>query len=292
MGQMLSHMSLPLGRGLQNSGLDGGWLRACRALVAGFFLALASVFWAPAQAQLQLTPLDFKRVNALSGNTVAWAVLRKSVAIGLNDAGLTKIASQSDSVDTIATILALEDPDNRLVSVLSGAARGGLMSASDATFAATMGLDGGRPKGIACLVYGQSPEERVLLADLVKLSQDERNNCSAHYSRIRDYWMNSIAAFLRRQEEAEGTLIDVELGPASGSLASARSVLIAGETIHEVAYFLRRTTRFSRPLLMRGTSCGAPDIKVDNASGQLVVCYELLTELVTHIGRSIEQSAQ
>lgn len=249
--------------------------------------ALVLVPTFPGQAQTQLTPVDFARVNALSGNTVAWAVLRKAVQLGLTEAGLSDIAGRSDSVDTVATILALEDPEGRLVPILSGAARGGLMAASNTALVASLGLDGGRPRGIACLIYGKAPEERKLLAELVALSEAGRADCARHYGRIRDYWLAAVADFLRPPSARNETPVEVELGPASGTLASARSVLIAGETVHEIAYFLRRLVRYPRPLVLRGTSCGAPAVDIDAVNGQLVVCYELLAELVTPIAASI-----
>jgi len=258
-------------------------------------VALLAATPGAAQAQTQLTPVDFKRVNALSGNTVAWAVLRKAVAFGLAEAGLGEIASQSDSVDTVATILALEDPEGRLISILSGAARGGQMAAAKPQLVASLGLDGTRPKGIACLIYGNAPQERVLLAELVALSTEVRTSCARHYGRIRDYWLAAVADFLRppgAQEGVEDVAIEVDMGPASGPLASARSVLIASETVHEIAYFLRRAVRYPKPLVLRGTSCGIPVVEIDPAKSQLVVCYELLAELVPPIAASIGAQAQ
>lgn len=265
--------------------------RAGLVLCAALAISVLSVA-TPVFAQTQLTPADFKRVNALSGNTVAWAVLRKAVALGLDEAGLTEIAGQPDSVDTIATIIALEDPQGRLVPILSGAARGGLMSVANPDLVSSLGLDGSRPKGIACLVYGRDPEARTLLANLVALSASERQACAAHYARIRDHWMAAVEKFLQNPAEQNPSLVEVELDPASGMLASARSVLIAGETVHEVGYFLRRHARFARPLTLRGTTCGAPRVDIDPANGHLIVCYDLLAELVTQIGRTIGEQAR
>ncbi|VAW12931.1 hypothetical protein MNBD_ALPHA09-3 [hydrothermal vent metagenome] len=278
----------------KNTGKKGRftpWLGrlAGRAFVAAT-MAMASM--SPGAAQTQLTPTDFARVNALSGNTVAWAVLRKAVELGLAEAGLADIASRSDSVDTVAAILALEDPEGRLVPILSGAARGGQMAASNAALVASLGLDGDRPRGLACLVYGKAPQDRELLAELVALSSAGRANCARHYGRIRDYWLAAVTGFLRAPSAREDALVDVELDPASGTLASARSILIAGETVHEIVYFLRRAVRYPRPLVMRGTSCGVPMVGIDPDSGQLVVCYELLAELVPPIAASIGNQAR
>lgn len=267
----------------------------CRRIRAGaiaFVLAFLTAIPLPATAQTQLTPVDFKRVNALSGNTVAWAVLRKAVAWGLTEAGLGEIASKSDSVDTVAMILALEDPEGRLVSVLSGAARGGQMAASNAQLVASLGLDGTRPRGMACLIYGKAPQDRELLAELLSLSVDARANCARHYGRIRDYWLTAVADFLRLPASQNDAPVDVDMGPAPGVLASARSVLIASETVHEIAYFLRRSVRYPQPLLLKGANCGAPVVGIDPANGQLLVCYELLAELVPPIAASIGAQAQ
>ncbi len=266
--------------------------RQIRTGAGAFALAFLMAIPLTATAQTQLTPVDFKRVNALSGNTVAWAVLRKAVAWGLTEAGLGEIASQSDSVDTVATILALEDPEGRLVSVLSGAARGGQMAASNAKLVASLGLDGTRPRGMACLIYGNAPQERELLAELLSLSTEGRANCARHYERIRDYWLTAVADFLRLPTSQEDAPVDVDMGPASGVLASARSVLIASETVHEIAYFLRRSVRYPQPLLLKGAICGSPTVEIDPANGQLKVCYELLAELVPPIAASIGEQAQ
>ena len=256
------------------------------------FLALLVLGSAPGHSQTTLTPGDLKRVNALSGNTIAWAVLRKAVKLGLTDAGLTEIANQNDSVDTISTILALEDPEARLSPILAGAARGGIMAAANSDLVASLGLDGSRPKGMGCLIFGHSPQERSLFADLMKMSEAERTNCASHYGRIRDYWLQAVAKFLRPPDAIDEAMVDVRLGPASGTLASARSILIAGETVHEVAYFLRRTTRFARPLILEGASCGTPVVDIDQNSGQLVLCYELLAELVNPIAASVGGQTQ
>lgn len=251
-------------------------------------LAIAVVaFISPcADAQTNLTPADLKRVNALSGNTFAWAVLRKSIAMALESAGEAELAARADSVDTIAAILALEDPENRLMPVLSGASRGGLMAADRAELVGSIGLDSGRALGLACLVYGQAPVERELLANLVQLAASDRGACAQHYTRIRDHWLEAAAAIRIAPGDVQSD-VSVEYGPASGSLASARSVIIAGETVDEVGFFLSRTIRFASPVRLAGTSCGKTEVEIDAAGGQVTFCYELLGELVESIGRSI-----
>lgn len=260
---------------------------ALQRVICCLLMSCALLMPLPAKAQGQLGPADLKRVNALSANTAAWAVLRRAVAIALADAGLSDIATNTDNVDTIATVFALEDPEGRMVPVLSGAARGGIMAAARPDLTVAIGLDGARPRGLACLIFGQAPQERTLLADLVELSSQEREACASHYERIRDYWLEAAGAILRPDGAGEDTSIGLDLAPAGGPLASARSVLIAGETVNEVGYFLSRRVRFAQPLLLSGSACGGARVDVDPSSGRLILCYELFAELAQSIGQSL-----
>jgi hypothetical protein len=249
-------------------------------------IALGLLASPSANSQGLLAPAELKKVNALSGNTFAWAVLRKAVAMALAEAGKTDLAADSDSVDTIATVIALEVPDGRLAPVLSGAARGGLMATARPDLLANIGLDGGRATAVGCLVFGQSPAERTLLADLIGLDVAERAACAEHFGRIRAYWLDAAAAIRLNEGDAESN-VEVLYTPASGVLASARSVIIAGETVDEVGYFLRRFVRFPRPVVIAGASCDAPRVEFDAAGGQLRFCYELFGEIAESISQSV-----
>lgn len=266
--------------------------RAPRRSAAGA-LALAvacAVMLSPAGASAQLGAGDLQRAHALTANSAGWVALRGAIREVAIAAGVVGDESPEETADTLAVLLALEDGGGRLDAIIIGAARAAVTahaasdSAVDRVFA-EQGLTLARARAISCLVFGQAPEERASIAPALGLNEDEIGYCPTAYGRFRDHWLTEAAA-MRAADNGPGQPATVELAPAGGVMASARSVLAAGQTLDEVAAFITNAIASPRALAIRAADC-TREAAPEPAADEVRVCYDLIGELAAGIERGI-----
>lgn len=251
-------------------------------------LGLALMLMAPATpARAQLGAGQLQKVHALTVNTAAWAVLRKLVGLVARDAGLETIANSPDAVDTISVILALSDAERRLDPVLAGAVRAGLTAhpvtaAPSATFS-SLGLSRGRALGVACMIFGQSPDNRQKFAALVGLDERNKALCPRDFQAIASYWQPRMSGLLRGPNNDLGFGVKVQLDPAGGSAATARLLLESGQTLQQVAAISTARLALRRDLTIRGADCGEKQVMTPGNSGQIVICYNLMADIANAV---------
>lgn len=73
--------------------------------------------------------------------------------------------------------------------------------------------------------------------------------------------------------------VSVSYGPA-GDLEEAREALEATGTLEALADEVAETYALFEPLAIQGRGCGAPDAFHDADMGEIVICYELVTDLL------------
>ncbi|MHA1523207.1 MAG: hypothetical protein ACTSY1_02230 [Alphaproteobacteria bacterium] len=258
-------------------------------MAALVFLAVLLVLPVPARAQLGAGQLQ--KVHALTVNTAAWAVLRQVIATLARDAGLTAIADSSDAVDTATVVVALNDDQRRLDAVLAGSVRAGLVAQrapaqASGTFA-QLGLSRGQALGIACIIFGQSPEKRRRFATLVGLSARDQSLCPRDYQAISNYWLGRLSGILRAPGAGSQFSVAVQLDPAAGGAATARALLIAGQTLEQVAGVANSRLALRRNFTIRGTNCNASGGAISSRSGQIILCYKMLADIANDVARGI-----
>ena len=249
-------------------------------------VALTAMLASPASAQLG--PGDLQRAHALTANMAGWVALRAAMKLVVDDAGIAE-DDPTETADTLAVLLALEDGDGRLDAVIVGAARAALTAHGTrdpqiAALFAEYGLSFGRAKAIACLVFGQAPEQRAGIIEPLDLSESHANTCPQAYEQFRNHWL-AKASPLRKQAGGAFQAGQVELVPAGGAMASARAVLIAGRTLDEVAGFFATSVNHSGPIIIKALDCNQIEVSPDK--DEVRICYQLVGELASGIERGI-----
>lgn len=244
----------------------------------------------PGPAWAQLGAGQLQKVHALTVNTAAWAVMRQVVATVARDAGLATIADSPDAVDTASVVIALSDAERRLDAVLAGAARGGLAAGRAARASGTfarLGLARGQAMGIACLIYGRAPQDRQGFATLVGLSAREKSLCPRDYQAISTYWMSRIGGLLRTPQTGSRFGVSVQLDPAGGGAATARALLVAGQTLEQVAGVANARLALRRNLTIRASNCDNTGSAISSRSGQIILCYKMLADIANDVAQGI-----
>jgi hypothetical protein len=256
------------------------------AAVAGVALFLALALAAPASAQLG--PGDLQRAHALTANTAGWVALRSAMRQVVEAAGIGG-ADPTETADTLAVLLALEDGGGSLNAIVIGAARAAMTAQASgdqdiARLFADQGLALARARAISCLIFGYAPDRFADHLDALGLTANEVEACPQAYARFRDHWLE-IAAPLRAGAEASAREGEVELVPAAGAKASARAVLMAGRTLDDVGAFFATAIRSPDPIPIRALDCDRPDALP--APGEVRICYGLVAEIAAGIERGI-----
>ncbi len=251
-----------------------------------FIFGLAAILAYPASAQLG--PGDLQRAYALTANMAGWVALRTAMKLVVEDAGIAG-SNATETADTLAVLLALEDGNGRLDAVIVGAARAALTAHGTrdpqiAKLFAEQGLSFGRAKAVACLAFGQAPERRAGIVEPLDLSEHDVQSCPRAYAQFRTHWL-AKASLLRNQAGGSFKSGQIELVPAGGAMASARAVLIAGRTLDEVASFYANAVSYSGQIAIRALDCEQTQTLAE--IDEVRVCYRLVGELASGIERGI-----
>jgi hypothetical protein len=198
-------------------------------------------------------------------------------------------ADPTETADTLAVLLALEDGGGSLNAIVIGAARAAMTAQASgdqdiARLFADQGLALARARAISCLIFGYAPDRFADHLDALGLTVNEVEACPQAYARFRDHWLE-IAAPIRAGAEASARQGEVELVPAAGAKASARAVLMAGRTLDDVGAFLATAIKTEKPIAIRALDCDRPDALP--APGEVRICYSLVAAIAAGIERGI-----
>ncbi|WP_312199189.1 DUF4344 domain-containing metallopeptidase [Stutzerimonas balearica] len=140
-------------------------------------------------------------------------------------------------------------------------------------------LDAQRFYNIACLAYGSDPDRLEWVLEVSGLPIERALYCPDEYQQVaqavawfRDYYRRPVDEPVRHR-------ITVIYDPPPGHLAGGAELLAKVRASGELEAVARRaseTFELPRDLVLRLTSCGAPDAWFNRIGGELTLCYERL----------------
>ena len=149
---------------------------------------------------------------------------------------------------------------------------------------ASHGLDAQRFYNLACLIYGSDPDQLEWVPKVTGLPVERALYCDQEYAQVR----KALAWVEQQHGRAAGEpihhRIQVIYEPPSLRLEDSQRLLEqirrSGE-VEAIAARASETYRLPRDLVLRLSSCGAPDAWYSRTGGELVLCYERLTYFQT-----------
>lgn len=258
----------------------GGLLRAA----ATALLTLAAATPATAQA---LTPQQVAEADRFALGNAVWILYHEIGHLLVHEFRLPVLGREEDAVDHLATVLLLEpaDPQNDryLIDAVDGfflSARARPRSTTQRLYYTGHGLDEQRAFEVTCLMIGNDARAFGGLANSVGLPAAERERCPHAYELARSSWFSVLephrgGTWLNRPS-ADSVVISY--GPAGPANRSARNIMEAAGVLDAAAQYLARNYVFPRQVALRAEECGDANAYFEPASGDVVICYELVED--------------
>ncbi|WP_313407446.1 DUF4344 domain-containing metallopeptidase [Stutzerimonas kunmingensis] len=138
-------------------------------------------------------------------------------------------------------------------------------------------LDAQRFYNIACLAYGSDPDRLDWVLEVTGLPVGRALYCPEEYQQVahavgwfRDHFMRSSEQPLRHRIRV---VYDTPPGHLPGGAQLLEKIRASGE-LEAVARKASEAFDLPRDLVLRMTTCGAPDAWFNRISGELTLCYE------------------
>ncbi|MEX6501298.1 DUF4344 domain-containing metallopeptidase [Pseudomonas sp. 25A3E] len=149
---------------------------------------------------------------------------------------------------------------------------------------ASHGLDAQRFYNLACLIYGSNPDQLEWVPKVTGLPVERALYCDQEYTQV-----SKALAWVERQHgrrpgQAVSHRIRVIYDPPAlhqGQDGYLLEQLRRSGRIEAIAARASEAYRLPRDLVLRLSSCGAPDAWYSRTGGELVLCYERLAHFQT-----------
>lgn len=264
-------VGMPVGSGLKS------WTAALILSIAAFSAST------PARALTDEQRLSADRFAL--GNAV-WILYHEIGHLLVHEFRLPVLGREEDAVDHLATVLLLEAANRENDQYLTDAIDGFFLSArarpaanNDRRLYTGHGLDEQRAFEVVCLMIGNDPVAFGPLADSVNLPAAERERCPHAYQLARSSWFSVMDAntggwFSRASRDS----VAIHYGDADGRNRAARDILTGAEVLEGAAEFIGTSYSFPRQVTLRAEECGEANAFFEPATGDVVLCYELVED--------------
>ncbi|MCJ8168742.1 DUF4344 domain-containing metallopeptidase [Atopomonas sediminilitoris] len=141
-------------------------------------------------------------------------------------------------------------------------------------------LDQQRFFNLSCLIYGSDPDRLEWVLDVTGLPIERALYCDQEYAQVRhavDWLMQTLA---RNQSDAGGQSINVIYEPPQLNIERGPELLLRvknSRILEDVTHNASQMFRLPRPLTLGVRNCGAPDAWYDRNTGEMTLCWELVS---------------
>jgi hypothetical protein len=268
--------------------MNGWCFRAGRAAVLAGLICLASGF---AQAQTQSADggasenaqkIDVDADNFIEGNL--YFVLYHEMGHALvSEFNLAVVGREEDAVDGLATSLMTPADKESTPDYLKGAIKGWFLFASytklkDISWWDEHGTSNQRAFQIACLLYGNDPENFADIADAINLPEDRRKSCQ-HDSEMNETGWNAL---LDEDTYGENEQIpddakepEIIYNPTEKFQDQQDYIKKLG-LLEDIAKFMHDTYKFKPGIKLVANECGQVNAFWNREDRTLTLCYELV----------------
>ena len=228
------------------------------------------------------------------GNAV-YAVLHEFGHAIIQDFELPILGLEENSADTIATVaivlLDRRKPHTGLAAVLAFAAlvqahvwQTGFEREHQKTMLwAQHGLSAQRFARLTCLLYGSDTERFGWVAESAEMENIRADGCQEEWRKAEHAvtWVrDSYGVAISDRDSRADTKVEIRHGAAlDDDTAAWRTILERRETLENIAIAIDQIIEFPESLTLRTRRCGSPNAYWDPDYREVILCYELLTEV-------------
>lgn len=235
-----------------------------------------------------LSPLAIK-LDQFTRGTLRFVILHE-LGHGLDDLyDLPVLGREEDAADRFATFWMSPDSQGEDGTDAIAAMEWWMASArlSDATrdqlpWWDEHGMDEQRAYQIACLLYGASPEDFGPLAGRMKIPERSRQRCLGEAAQNNRSWSNLLKGQVSQLRNLDGYFTSLNYETPSEETAAAAALAQRYGILEEVRGILRqfRYTDVNTTVKLVARDCGRSNAFWDGESKELILCYELVDEVV------------
>lgn len=211
--------------------------------------------------------------------------------------GLPVLGREEDAADNLATYVLLRQGSPAADKTLADAARGwhlygklygGDLSAED--FYDEHSLDGQRAYQIVCLMVGSKRQGFREIATEYRIDLDRQESCERDYA-LAERSLDTVLKDHRAAPDATPVEVQVSYGPASETLAHARTILEKSRILEQVADELRANYALEGKVRINARRCNEVNAYYDSDTAEIILCYEMIDDLLTMIGNELPPEA-
>ncbi len=269
--------------------IDSGWgvwilTRYLQVIIAVFALLLS----ASARAQDLPTMLNglpndkLTQTMTFVGGNIRFALLHEAGHMLISELGLPVLSSEEDAVDTLSTLVLLNNDDSDLEQALWSASAGWMMAGdeSDANGDApeywdVHGLNKQRGYNIICLMYGSNPYRYLISANAFNLPDSRRNGCELEYQKRARSWEKILSGQMITGEKPSPFTVRYE--PTDNPMLSYFAAYAKNNKLLEmVDTMLTGSFSLNTGIRLTAKECGVVNAFWAPETRELTLCYELM----------------